>query len=97
MAASRDGGDHAIWSDSANDAIVVIGNVKIPRRVYEHIVRAVQRCLYRRPSVASVCRDSVPRNCADLAIGADFPDAVVSVVGEIDVACHVHRDADGQV
>eukprot|EP00976_Prorocentrum_cordatum_P117914 1196384-Prorocentrum_minimum.AAC.3 len=93
---ARQRGHRPTGRDHADAVVVHVGDDKVPVTVYYHLAGLVEAGVVAGGGVAVAARPGA-RQGGDSALGGDFSDAAVSLVGDEDVSLAVHRDAVGVV
>ena len=94
---ARDGGDRPGAIDPADAVVVSIGDIEVARPVHRHAIGIVETRLSCRAAIPAEPLLSRARNGGDRPGGIHLADAVVVGIGDVEVACAVHRHAIGQV
>ena len=92
-----DGGDRPGGIDLANAMVCEIGDVEVARPVHRHAIGIVETRLSCRAAVPAEPSLSRARNGGDRPGGIDLANAMVCEIGDVEVACAIHRHVIGQV
>ena len=96
-AVSCDGGDHTGRRDLANDVVIRVGDVDIPRRVNDLRGRIRESRQGGVLAVAAVAGTSQSRDGRDHAGGVDFANDIIRGIRNIKVAGRIQRKRHGTI
>ena len=83
--------DGAVRLDAADVAVTMVGDDDPALRIYRHVVGIAQIGAGGGAIVAAVGAGAVAGDGVDQAVGVDLADALVSAIGEVDLAIGSHR------
>src|SRR2546422_8074896 len=90
-AVSRDGCDRASRGYLANATAVDVCDIQIASTVHSHAPRSIECRTIRRSSVPGKTEAGASCDCADDTAGSNLPDAVIAIVGNVEIPVQTHR------
>lgn len=80
------------WANLAN-AVRLVGDVEIAGCIHRNPLRSIQQRLRSGTAITGEARDSIASHSRDNPSGADLADAVIKLIGNVNVSGCIRRHA----